>query len=176
MKASHYWHLISPTQWPLLPNTWTSPRKIHHAKSLACLSDVAPLTSFLEEKSLLLTFPRFCLIRNLPCFVCFAPHNSSRLDQYTYTQTMKLAIASLLVGSAAAFAPGATFNARNTALNMAAETADKVRVFVGFLRNMWSEHVNRRSKQFDEQSTTARRQSLVNRDGCDSVITQKSLY
>lgn len=40
---------------------------------------------------------------------------------------MKLAIASLLLGSAAAFAPGATFNARNTALNMATETADKVR-------------------------------------------------
>jgi hypothetical protein len=42
---------------------------------------------------------------------------------------MKLAIASLLVGSAAAFAPGATFNARNTALNMATETAEKVRSF-----------------------------------------------
>jgi fructose-bisphosphate aldolase class II len=38
---------------------------------------------------------------------------------------MKLAIASLLVGTAAAFAPGATFNARNTALNMATETSEK---------------------------------------------------
>lgn len=42
---------------------------------------------------------------------------------------MKLAIASLLVGSAAAFAPAASFGVRNSALNMA-ETAtetDKVR-------------------------------------------------
>ena len=48
---------------------------------------------------------------------------------------MKLAIASLLLGSAAAFAPGATFNARNTALNMATETADKVRCYVLLLRD-----------------------------------------
>lgn len=40
---------------------------------------------------------------------------------------MKLAIASLLVGSAAAFAPAASFGVRNTALNMATETAEKVR-------------------------------------------------
>lgn len=43
---------------------------------------------------------------------------------------MKLAIASLLVGTAAAFAPGATFNARNTALNMATETSEKVRAIM----------------------------------------------
>lgn len=46
------------------------------------------------------------------------------------SKTMKLAIASLLVGTAAAFAPGATFNARNTALNMATETSEKVCGFV----------------------------------------------
>jgi hypothetical protein len=39
---------------------------------------------------------------------------------------MKLAIASLLVGSAAAFAPAAT-PMRNSALNMATDTAEKVR-------------------------------------------------
>ena len=43
---------------------------------------------------------------------------------------MKLAIASLLVGSAAAFAPGASFGVHKSALNMA-ETAtetEKVRI------------------------------------------------
>ena len=41
---------------------------------------------------------------------------------------MKLAIASLIVGTAAAFAPGASFSARNSALNMAeTATTEKVR-------------------------------------------------
>ena len=40
---------------------------------------------------------------------------------------MKLAIATLLAGSAAAFAPGATAPARSSALNMAATTTEKVR-------------------------------------------------
>ena len=44
------------------------------------------------------------------------------IQTQTKIVTMKLAIASLLVGSAAAFAPGASFGARNSALNMA-ETA-----------------------------------------------------
>eukprot|EP00571_Detonula_confervacea_P015541 CAMPEP_0172309622 /NCGR_PEP_ID=MMETSP1058-20130122/10266_1 /TAXON_ID=83371 /ORGANISM="Detonula confervacea, Strain CCMP 353" /LENGTH=38 /DNA_ID= /DNA_START= /DNA_END= /DNA_ORIENTATION= len=36
---------------------------------------------------------------------------------------MQLAIATLLVGSAAAFSPAASFGVRNSALNMAEETA-----------------------------------------------------
>ena len=40
---------------------------------------------------------------------------------------MKLAIATILAGSAAAFAPGASFSGRNTALNMA-ETATETKV------------------------------------------------
>lgn len=39
---------------------------------------------------------------------------------------MKLAIATLLIGSAAAFAPTASFGVRNSALNMATETTEKV--------------------------------------------------
>jgi len=42
---------------------------------------------------------------------------------------MKLAIATLLVGSAAAFSPAASFGARNTALNMAEETATETKAF-----------------------------------------------
>ena len=55
---------------------------------------------------------------------------------------MKLAIASLLISSAAAFAPGASFSGRNSALNMAeAETAttEKVRIIertARFLRTL----------------------------------------
>lgn len=41
---------------------------------------------------------------------------------------MKLALLSALAGSAAAFAPAASFGVRNTALNMATETAEKVSV------------------------------------------------
>ena len=41
---------------------------------------------------------------------------------------MKLAIASLLVGSAAAFAPSASVGARSSALNMATATTEKVRI------------------------------------------------
>ena len=56
-------------------------------------------------------------------------HNSTLLSISSTKQlNMKLAIASLLVGSAAAFAPAASFGVRNTALNMATETAEKVSV------------------------------------------------
>eukprot|EP00578_Thalassiosira_sp_NH16_P022178 CAMPEP_0181104170 /NCGR_PEP_ID=MMETSP1071-20121207/15274_1 /TAXON_ID=35127 /ORGANISM="Thalassiosira sp., Strain NH16" /LENGTH=86 /DNA_ID=CAMNT_0023187329 /DNA_START=60 /DNA_END=317 /DNA_ORIENTATION=+ len=42
---------------------------------------------------------------------------------------MKLAIASLLVGSAAAFAPGASFGVRSSALNMAETATETEKAF-----------------------------------------------
>jgi hypothetical protein len=54
------------------------------------------------------------------------PHPLSHFPHQQKIVNMKLAIASLLVGSAAAFAPAAT-PMRNSALNMATDTAEKVR-------------------------------------------------
>ena len=52
---------------------------------------------------------------------------------------MKLAIATLLAGSAAAFTPGATAPARSSALNMAATTTEKVRSLVNAMCSIHSE-------------------------------------